>query len=95
MMNCGVDYEDGYWAEQPAVVKKKPEQNPISRSTTTKRPGALRHSKPGTGYHASAQECVGPAGSFKDLSHGSRIVTRARWGHARASAGRPESGNKQ
>jgi len=99
MMNCGVDYEDGYWDEQPAVTRKKSEQPPLSKSTATNQPGALRRSKPSTGYHTSAQECVGRPGSFKDLSHGSRIVTHARWGHGSTSATRlgtnTRSTNKQ
>ena len=81
LMNCGVNYEDGYWADQPAALKQ-----PVSRKqpAASKPAIALRNGKPGTGYHASAQECVGRTGSLKDPSHDSRIVTRAAWGKSRA-----------
>ena len=74
-MNCGVDYEDSYWVEQLAVTKQPATMNRI---------GVLKNSKPNPDIHASAQECVGQAGSLKDLNHGSRIVTCARWGQSRA-----------
>ena len=89
LMNCGVNYEDGYWADQPAASKQ-----PAARKQTaaSKPPSALKNSKPGTAYHTSAQECVGRKGCFKDPGHGSRIVTRAHWGQSRVSWGQSRGG---
>ena len=61
LMNCGVECEDDYWAEQLAAAKQP---------TTTKRPGALKNDKPVTGNHASAHGCVGQVGSLKDPGQG-------------------------
>jgi len=85
LMNCGVDYEDGYWADQPAVSKQ-----PAARkqATAPKPPSALENSKHGNVYHVSAQECVGRKGSLKDPSHGSRIVARAYWNQSRVIRGK-------
>ena len=56
LMNFGVDYEDGYWADQPSVSKQLAARK---QTTAPKPPSALKNSKPGTVYHTSAQECVG------------------------------------
>ena len=69
LMNCGVDYEDGYWADQPATKKQAAAIKPSS---------ALKDGKLFPSYLAAAQECVGRPRSFKDLNHGSRVVNRAR-----------------
>jgi len=62
LMHCGVDYKDGYWAEQPVATKQP---------GTRKQTGVLKNSKPDPGARASAHECVGQTGCLKDFSHGS------------------------
>ena len=46
LMNCGVNYEDGYWADQTAASKQPAAKK---QATASKLPSALKNSKPGTG----------------------------------------------
>ena len=69
LMNCGVDYKDSHWADQPAAEKQAALNKPSS---------TLKDSKLVLSYLAAAQECIGQPRSFKDLSHGSQIVNRTR-----------------
>ena len=78
LMNCGVDYEDSHWADQPADEK----QPALNKSSSALKDGKLVPS-----YLAAAQECAGQPRSFKYLGHGSRIVNRAH----QARRGRPDS----